>query len=110
MRTKKLPENFEYIPEMCNDDFYPPFLVDKLKIVIKETVDQLEKGNLSNRDIQELFDKMIAKTNALQEEFEENDSEFDTVARESIGMTIDKVLKHFEIALNVEEAIRERDW
>jgi hypothetical protein len=110
MRTKKLPEDFEYIPEMSNDDYYPPFLVDKLKGVFKETVGQLEKGNLSNSDIQELFDKMIVKTNVLQEEFEENDSEFDTVARESIGMTIDKVLRYFEISMNIEEALRERDW
>ena len=110
MHTKKLPDNFEYIPEMYSDEFYPPFLVDKLKTVIKETVGQLEKGNLSNSDIQELFDKMIVKTNDLQDEFLEHDSEFDTTALESIEMTIDRILKHFEITLNVEEAIRERDW
>jgi hypothetical protein len=110
MHTKKFPENFAYVPEMCGDSYYPAFLVDKLKSVFKDTVNQLEKGNLSNRNIQELFDKMVTKTNELQEEFLENDSEFDTIARDSIGTTIDRILKYFEISLNLAEACREREW
>ena len=41
---------------------------------------------------------------------EENDSEIETVARDSIGVTVEKILNYFEIDIDIEEAIRERDW
>ncbi len=46
----------------------------------------------------------------LQEEFEENDSELETAARESIGAAAAYILEWFWIDLDAEEAIRERDW
>ena len=48
--------------------------------------------------------------NDLQEEFEENDSELETGARDSIGETVEYILKWFQIDLDVEDAIQERDW
>ena len=48
--------------------------------------------------------------NDLQEEFDENDSEIETVARDSIGVTVDYILKWFDISIDIEEAIREREW
>ncbi|MCI8326638.1 MAG: hypothetical protein HFI37_02560 [Lachnospiraceae bacterium] len=56
------------------------------------------------------FDKMTLAVNDLQEEFEENDSEIETAARESIGETVAYILEWFEIGIDVEDAIRERDW
>jgi hypothetical protein len=53
---------------------------------------------------------MTITINELQEEFEENDSEIETGARESIGETVDQIIKFFEIDIDIEEAIRERDW
>ena len=53
---------------------------------------------------------MTVTINELQEEFEENDSEIETGARESIGETVDQIIKFFEIDIDIEEAIRERDW
>ena len=48
--------------------------------------------------------------NALQEEFEEHDSEIETVARDCIGETVTYILDWFDIPIDTEEAIRERDW
>ncbi len=110
MNNKKLPEEFEYLTDMYEDSYFPAFLVDKLKDLIKETVSFIEEGNHSNAEIHEAFDQMILKTNELQEEFEDNDSEIETAARESIGMTIDNILKYFEIDIDIEEAMREREW
>ncbi len=95
---------------MYEDDYFPNFLVDKLKDTIKETVHFIEEGIHTKEEIQNSFDKMILKTNDLQEEFEENDSEIETGARESIGMTIENILTHFDIDIDVEEAMREREW
>ena len=110
MTHKKLPENFEYLKDMYEDEYFPNFLVDKLKETIKETVHFIEEGTHTKEEIQDALDKMIIKTNELQEEFEENDSEIETGARESIGMTIENILKHFDIDIEIEEAMRERDW
>lgn len=110
METKKLPEDFEYLKEMYEDDYFPDFLVDKLRDTIKETVSFLEDGDHTKEEIQESLDKMILKTNELQEEFYENDSEIETVARESIAMTVENILKYFDIDIDTEEAIREREW
>src|SRR4051812_17596121 len=110
MSAKKLPEDFEYLKDMYEDDYFPDFLVDKLKNVIKETVKFIEEGNHTKDEIQESLDKMTLKTNELQEEFDENDSEIETVARESIGLTVENILKYFDIDIDIEEAIREREW
>ena len=46
----------------------------------------------------------------LQEEFDENDSELETVARECIAENVAYILAWFNIPIDTEEAIRERDW
>lgn len=41
---------------------------------------------------------------------EENDSELETVARESIATSVEYVLSWFGIDIDIEDAIGERDW
>jgi hypothetical protein len=108
--TKKLPTDFEYLKEMYEDDYFPNFLVDKIRDLIKSTVSFIEEGNLSKDEIQLSFDKMTLGINELSDEFEENESEIETGARESIGETVDNILSYFSIDIDVEEAIREREW
>ena len=52
----------------------------------------------------------VCGINDLQEEFDENDSEIETVARDCIGVTVAYILEWFGIPIDIEEAIRERDW
>ena len=99
-----------YLADMYNDDYFPNFLVNKVKAYIVDVVQYLESGERNIDDIQEKFDVMTEHINCLHEEFEENDSEIETGARESIGETVRHILKHFNIAIDVEEAIRNRDW
>ena len=110
MSNKKLPEDFKYLPEMYGDQYFPNFLVDKVKNVIKEVVVFIQEGDHKTEEIQEAFDKMTLSINALEDEFYENDSEIETVARESIGETVQRILEYFEIDIDTEQAIRERDW
>ena len=53
---------------------------------------------------------MTLAINELQEEFEENGSEIETGARESIGEAVEHILKWFGIDMDVEDAIGEREW
>lgn len=110
MQAKKLPKDFPYLADMYEDDYFPAFLVDKIKAAIQDVVGFLEQGNSSNAEIQAALDKMTLKINHLQEEFEENDSELETGARESIGVTIDEILRFFDVDIDGEEALREREW
>ena len=60
--------------------------------------------------VQETLDEAVCGINDLQEEFDENDSEIETVARDCIGVTVAYILEWFGIPIDIEEAIRERDW
>ena len=108
--VKQLPKEFEYLKDMYQDQYFHDVLVDKVKNLLKDVVKYLESGKHSNYDIQQELDKAIMGINVLQEEFEKNGSEIETGARESIGETIDQILKYFEVDIDIEEAMRERDW
>ncbi|WP_342512345.1 DUF5713 family protein [Sporosarcina sp. FSL K6-1522] len=107
---KKIDANFKYLVDMYEDSYYPTVLVDKLQLHIVEVVDFIEANKHTTEEIQEQLDKMTIAINELQDEFYANDSELETVARESIAETVDAILQHFEIDIEIEEAIRERDW
>lgn len=103
-------EKEKYLYDMYNDSYYPTFLVDKIKNILLEIEETLKTGEKDLDIIQKAFDTGVLKINELQEEFYENDSELETVARESIGETVYLMLKHYDIDLDVEDAIEERDW
>jgi biotin operon repressor len=77
---------------------------------IKELVTFLEGGTHSKEEIQEELDRVTQAINDLQGDFEEGGSEIETVARDSIGTTIEEILKVFKVEIDIETAIRERDW
>lgn len=107
---KKFDENYQLLEDMYQDGYFPDFLVDKVKELVQNVISYLETGEQDLEKIQDQFDEMTLAINDLQEEFEENDSEMETAARDSIGETVDYILKWFQIDLDVEDAIQERDW
>ena len=107
---KTFDPNYKLLDEMYQDDYYPTFLVDKVKAQLQKVIDLLESGETDIEAVQETLDEAVGGINDLQEEFYENDSEIETVARDCIGVTVDYILKWFGIPIDMEEAIRERDW
>ena len=107
---KAFDPNYKLLDEMYQDDYYPAFLVDKVKDEIQKVIDLLESGETDTEVVQEKLDEAVLAINDLQEEFDENESEIETVARDCIGVTIDYILKWFDIPIDMEEAIRERAW
>ena len=106
----RLDADFIYLQDMYNDSFYPTFLVDKVKEQIQKLVQFLESGSHSDEAVQDELDKMTIAINDLEEVFDEHDSEIETVARDSIGTTVEAILYAFQIDIDIETAIRERDW
>ena len=107
---KAFDPNYKLLDEMYQDDYYPTFLVDKVKDELQKVIDLLESGETDTEVIQETLDEAVCGINDLQEEFDENDSEIETVARDCIGDTVAYILEWFGIPIDIEEAIRERDW
>ena len=60
--------------------------------------------------VQETLDEAVCGINDLQEEFDEHDSEIETAARECIVAAVAYILEWFNISIDTEEALRERDW
>lgn len=107
---KKFDENYILLESMVNDGYYPEFLVNKLKELIVPVIILLENGETNEDIIQSRLDQMTFAINDLQEEFYDNDSEIETVARESIADTIEYILEWFHIDIDTETAIGGRDW
>lgn len=107
---KKFDENYVLLKDMIEDDYYPKFLVEKVTDCITPVIALLESGERDKEVIQAKLDEMTLAINDLQEEFDENDSEIETVARDSIGVTVGYILDWFGIDIDVEDAIGERDW
>lgn len=107
---KKFDDKYKLLQEMYRDGYFPDFLVDKVKHEIEIVITYLETGMTDVSKIQEVLDAMTEAINALQDDFEEHDSEIETVARESIAMSVEYVLNWFQIDIDIEDAIGLRDW
>ncbi|WP_297451206.1 DUF5713 family protein [uncultured Alistipes sp.] len=110
MSGKKFDADYPLLEAMYADDYYPIECVDKVAERIGAVIAYLEQGGHSKREIQAKLDEMTIGINELEEDFEENDSEIETVARDCIGTTVEYILRYFDIDIDIEEAIRERDW
>lgn len=107
---KEFDEKYELLATMYRDGYFPDFLVDKIKVLVQNVIAFLETEENNLEIIQDKFDEMTLAINDLQSEFEENDSELETVARDSIGETIEYILRWFDIGIDVEDAIGQREW
>ena len=107
---RKFDDNYILLEDMYNDGYFPNFLVDKVKALIEEVISYLETGERNIVKIQKKLDEMTIGINDLQNEFDENDSEIETVDRDSIGETVDYIINWFDIDIDIETAIAERDW
>ena len=107
---KAFDPNYKLLDEMYQDEYYPDFLVDEIRDALQKVIDLLESGEANTEVVQETLDEAVSCINDLQEEFDENDSEIETVAREYIAADVAYILEWFDIPIDTEEAIRERDW
>ena len=107
---KAFDPDYKLLDEMYQDEYYPDFLVDRVKEELQKVIDLLESGETDTEAVQEVLDEAVCGINDLQQEFDDNDSEIETVARECIAANVAYILEWFSIPIDTEEAIRERDW
>lgn len=107
---KTFDKGYRLLDAMYRDGYFPDFLVDRVKEPIQDVIVFLETGARDEKQIQYKLDNMTLAINDMQEAFEENDSELETEARESIAETVSYILEWFGIDIDIEDAIREREW
>ncbi|NML20693.1 hypothetical protein HHL16_07400 [Pseudoflavitalea sp. G-6-1-2] len=103
--------SYSFLEEMYADPYFPDFLVDKGKAILIELCAQIEQQQPKDLDaLYELSHAATDKFNELQEEFDENDSEIETAARDCIGMDFDFIARSYGFDADMEELIGTRDW
>ena len=90
---KAFDPNYKLLDEMYQDDYYPTFLVDKVKDELQKVIHLLESGETDTEVVQETLDEAGCGINDLLDEFYENDSEIETGARDCIGVTVDYIFE-----------------
>ena len=100
----------KYVEDMYRDDYYPTVLVDCVKNLLEQVEAVLKTGETDEQLIQQAFDQAVMGINDLAEAFDEQGSEIETVARESIAETVFQMIDEYNIQTDIEELLRERDW
>ena len=68
---KPFDQNYKLLNEMYRDEYYPNFLVDKIRNWLQEVIDLLESGETDIEVVQAQLDRVVCAINDLQEEFDE---------------------------------------
>lgn len=104
--------NHQMLLDMYADGYFPNFLVDKIKAILFDLCEQIEREEpTDDESLLKLTHAATERINALAEEFEENDSELETGAREAMGAEFDFIVRAYGFAdVDIEDVIAPRDW
>ena len=104
--------SFNFLEDMFEDDYYPNSCVEKGRDILIDLCFQIEAQN--PQDLTELYELTHAATdkfNLLQDDFEANDSEIETVARECIAANFFYLANAYGFKdADHEDLIATRDW
>lgn len=103
---------YAFLEDMYADDYFPARLVDKVTKMLLHLCEQIEQQKPAALDaLYKLTHAATEKINALQEQFEDDGSEIETVAREIISDNFCFIasIYGFENA-DREELVATRDW
>jgi len=104
-------QSYSFLKDMYSDGYFPDFLVDKIKSILLKLCDQIETTKPADLEgLYELTHSATEEINCLAEEFEENESEIETVARDTIGTDFAFIATAYGYDADVEELIAPRDW
>ncbi len=105
-------KDYDFLRGMYNDGYFPDFLVDKIKAIFLSLCSSIEKENPQSPDaLLLLTHSATEQINALEDEFDENDSELETAAREVIGADFEYIDRAYGFTgVDIEDVIAPREW
>ena len=105
-------KNHDFLKSMYQDDYFPDFLVDKIKSILISLCEDIEKAKPdSDASLLVLTHATTEQINNIEEEFEENDSELETAAREAIAEDFSVIVQSYGFKdIDLEDVIAPRNW
>ena len=102
----------DFLTGMYRDDYFPDFLVDKIKAILVSLCEEIEDNNpQTDEGLLQLTHAATERINELEEEFEDNDSELETGAREVMAENFDFIVKAYGFdKVDIEDVIAPREW
>lgn len=97
---------------MYSDGYFPDFLVHKIKAILVELCEQIEAEKPGEAEsLLKLTHAATERINDLQDEFDDNDSELETAAREDMAESFGHIVDAYGFTeLDIEDVIAPRDW
>lgn len=109
--TNKTMANHLFLAEMYEDEYFPNVLVDKGKAILVRLCERIESDEpQSLDDLYPLTHAATEEFNDLAVEFEDEESEIETAAREAIGSDFAAIAAAYGFDADIEELIAPRDW
>lgn len=107
----KQVQQYSFLAEMYQDDYFPNNLVDKGKELFLQLCVSIEAQQPSTlKEFYALTQATTEQFNQLEVEFGEQDSELETVARENIALDMMMISLFYGYEADAEEMIANRDW
>ena len=104
-------KSYSFLNCMYNDAYYPNFLVGKCEQILLGFCIDIETIKPENLDaLYKLSHKSIELINALEVEFNQNDSEIETVARECLAENFEFIAIAYGFNADIEALIATREW
>jgi hypothetical protein len=97
---------------MYSDGYFPSLLVDKVRDVLLDACREIESRKpAKHEELYAITCRATEKINDLQGEFEENDSEIETAARDDIAVTFGYIAGVYGFPdADLEELVATRNW
>lgn len=105
-------KKFNFLEKMYADSFYPKELVKKGEKILIDLCLKIDKSKPEElNQLYVLTQTATDRFNDLQDEFLEQDSELETIAREAIAESFMLIAKTYGFPeADIEELIANRDW
>jgi hypothetical protein len=104
-------KKYQFLNDMYENGYFPNFLVDKGKTILINLCYKIEDVQPSNlEDLYELTNQSAGEFNELQEEFADNESEIETVARDCIAVDFEKIANIYGFDADIKTLTASRDW
>ena len=99
------------LEEMYRDGYFPNELVDRIRQILVDVCRSIERtAPQSEAELYTITHAATERINDLQDDFEEAESEIETVARDSIAVSFGKVATVYGFEADLEELVATRDW
>jgi hypothetical protein len=105
-------QSYDFLRGMYSDGYFPDFLVDKVKGILIDLCESIELEKPEDTGALLLLTHAATKRiNELEDEFEDNDSELETEAREVMAENFEFVVRTYGFdSVDIEDVIATREW